>query len=66
MILLSMNGSKSIKERYFLLNNIDKIIFNSKWSKKRFFIGICLIMRIFYHKKLLFVINQLLESKNKF
>jgi glycosyltransferase involved in cell wall biosynthesis len=37
---LSMNGSKSITDRLYLLNNIDKILFNSKWSQKRFFIGI--------------------------
>jgi len=34
---LTMNGSKSIIERLYLLNNIDKIIFNSNWSKNRFF-----------------------------
>jgi len=37
---LTMNGSKSIQDRLFLLNNIDKILFNSKWSQKRFFINI--------------------------
>ena len=37
---LSMNGSQTIKERVSLLNKIDKILFNSKWSQKRFFIGI--------------------------
>ena len=37
---LSMNGSKSITDRLYLLNNIDKILFNSQWSQKRFFIGI--------------------------
>ena len=37
---LSMNGSKSVKDRLFLLNSIDKILFNSEWSQKRFFIGI--------------------------
>ena len=37
---LSMTGSTSPKDRIFLLNNIDKIIFNSKWSQKRFFINI--------------------------
>ena len=37
---LSMNGSKSVKDRIFLLNNIDKILFNSEWSQERFFIGI--------------------------
>ena len=34
---LTMNGSKTVKERIFLLNNVDKIIFNSKWSQNRFF-----------------------------
>ena len=37
---LTMNGSKTIAERIYLLNNIDKIIFNSMWSKKRFFIDL--------------------------
>ncbi len=37
---LSMTGSTSLKDRILLLNNIDKIIFNSIWSQKRFFIGI--------------------------
>jgi glycosyltransferase involved in cell wall biosynthesis len=33
---LEMNGSKSIRERLFLINNLDKILFNSEWSKSRF------------------------------
>ena len=37
---LSMDGSKSLKERLFLLNNVDKIFFNSKWSQNRFFLNI--------------------------
>ena len=37
---LTMNGSKTIKQRKFLLNKVDNIIFNSIWSKNRFFIGI--------------------------
>ena len=37
---LSMTGSISKKDRLFLLNKLDKIIFNSAWSQKRFFIGI--------------------------
>ena len=37
---LSMSGSITIRDRLYLLNNIDKIIFNSKWSQKRFFINI--------------------------
>ena len=37
---LTMNGSKDIKQRIDLLNNVHKIIFNSEWSKKRFFINL--------------------------
>ena len=37
---LSMSGSSSVKDRMALLNRIDKILFNSKWSQKRFFIDI--------------------------
>jgi len=32
-----MNGSKTSKERMSLLNNVDKIIFNSEWTRSRFF-----------------------------
>jgi len=34
---LSMKGSKTIKERLYLLTHVDKIIFVSKWVQKRFF-----------------------------
>ena len=37
---LTMNGSKTIKQRIDLLNHVDKIVFNSEWSKKRFFINL--------------------------
>jgi glycosyltransferase involved in cell wall biosynthesis len=37
---LSMDGSTSVKDRLYLLNNIDKLIFNSEWSKNRFFIDL--------------------------
>ncbi len=37
---LTMNGSKNIKDRLYLLNNLDKIIFNSNWSKDRFFVNL--------------------------
>ena len=37
---LSMDGSKSINDRKFLLKNCYKIIFNSNWSKKRFLQGL--------------------------
>ena len=33
---LEMNGSKLVSDRIFLLDNLDKIIFNSDWSKSRF------------------------------
>ncbi len=36
---LSMTGSKNLNDRIFLLNHVDKILFNSKWSQNRFFIG---------------------------
>ena len=37
---LSMNGSKSIKDREDLILNVDHFIFNSKWSLGRFKIGL--------------------------
>ncbi len=37
---LTMNGSTSINDRLFILNFCDKIIFNSEWTKKRFFKGL--------------------------
>ena len=33
---LTMNGSRSLSERIFLLKNSFKIIFNSNWSKRKF------------------------------
>ena len=36
---LTMTGSKSVKDRIFLLKSCYKIIFNSNWSKKRFLEG---------------------------
>ena len=37
---MSMKGSKSTAERILLINNVDKIIFVSKWVQNRFFNGI--------------------------
>ena len=34
---LSMDGSNSIKDRIYLMNNSNKLFFNSEWSKNRFF-----------------------------
>ena len=58
---LSMNGSKSISERIFLLNNCKNIIFNSNWSKKRFIEG---IKNTIVNFEKLIVINQS-AKKNK-
>ena len=33
---LEMSGSKKIDDRIYLIDNLDKIIFNSNWSKSRF------------------------------
>ncbi len=37
---LSMKGSKSVKERLKLLENVEKIIFVSEWVRERFFLDI--------------------------
>ncbi len=37
---MNMKGSKSISERISLINNVDKIIFVSRWVQNRFFNGI--------------------------
>ena len=43
---LDMNNSKSIEDRMNLINKVDKIIFNSEWSKNRFLKN----LDKFYHK----------------
>ena len=57
---LDMNGSKSTYERIFLLKNLDKIIFNSEWSKSRFITD--LESRYVYSNKLE-VIKQSIDPK---
>jgi glycosyltransferase involved in cell wall biosynthesis len=37
---LTMEGSTSIDDRIYLINNINKLIFNSNWSKNRFFLDL--------------------------
>ena len=52
---ISMDGSRSVKERIFLLNSCEKIVFNSEWSKKQFLKN----LESFYHKsRKLIVIHQ--------
>jgi len=49
----TMKGAKSVEERIYLLKNVDKIIFISKWVKKRFFKSLPLLSdnktEIIYH-----------------
>ena len=35
-----MKGSKTIKERLNIISNVEKIIFVSEWTQKRFFIDL--------------------------
>ena len=37
---LEMNGSKSIQQRLFLIENLDQITFNSEWTKKQFMLNL--------------------------
>ena len=37
---LSMKGSKTITDRLFIINNIEKIIFVSEWVRERFFMNL--------------------------
>ena len=37
---LSMNGSKSINQRLNIISSVEKIIFVSEWTQKRFFIDL--------------------------
>ena len=56
---ITMSGSKTVKERIFLLNNCEKIIFNSEWSKKQFLLN----LDSFYHKSK--KLEVILQSVNK-
>ena len=52
---LSMNGSISKSERLNILYLCDKIVFNSEWTKKRFFIG---LSNFYYNSEKITVIRQ--------
>jgi len=49
----NMKGAKSISERMYLLENVDKIIFVSEWIKKKFFENLPILSdnktQIIYH-----------------
>jgi hypothetical protein len=57
---LSMNGSKSIYERYELLKICSVIVFNSEWSKSRFLTS---LDEIFVKSQKLIVIHQSTNRK---
>ena len=58
---LEMNGSKTVKDRLNLFDKIEKIIFNSEWSKKRF---LSKIPKIYHNSKKLLVIYQSTNKSN--
>ena len=58
---LSMDGSKTIKDRKYLLKNCHKIIFNSNWSKKRFLEG---LENKFVNSEKLIVVFQSAKKNN--
>ena len=58
---LSMNGSQSIQERKYILNRCDKIIFNSEWTKKRFFRD---LDKFYFNSEKIKIIYQSTETKN--
>ena len=75
---LSMNGSKTTKQRLEIISNVEKIIFVSEWTQKRFFIDIDdklktkteivypsvnLKKKNFQKKKIITFIGKLNESK---
>ena len=61
---LSMRGSKTIKERIFLLKNCGNIIFNSQWSKKRFLEGI--ESKYYNSEKLIIIYQSSIKQKINF
>jgi len=58
---LSMSGSKVITERFYLMKNCFKIVFNSDWSKRRFLEG---MDNDFVNSEKLIVINQSAKKNN--
>ncbi len=57
---LLMTGSSSVKERMFILNLCDKIIFNSNWTKEQFLKN---IDRFYHNSSKLMVIPQCINKK---
>ena len=57
---LEMNGSKLASDRIFLLDNLDKIIFNSDWSKSQFIKN---LPDSYAYSSKLHIIKQSIDSK---
>ena len=57
---LEMNGSKTVDERKYLINNLDRIVFNSKWSKDKFINGLDNLER---ESPKLIIIKQSIDKK---
>ena len=58
---LTMNGSRTLSDRIFLLKNSFKIIFNSNWSKRKFIEG---MRNDYINSEKLIVINQSAKKNN--
>ena len=58
---LEMNGSKNIDDRIYLINNLDKIIFNSEWSKSQFIKN---LPEMYTFSSKLEIIKQSIDKKN--
>ena len=59
---LSMSGSTSISDRMFILDFCDKIIFNSEWTKNRFFKN---LNKFYYNSEKIQIIYQSTSQKKK-
>ncbi|WP_440676332.1 glycosyltransferase [Candidatus Pelagibacter sp. HIMB1593] len=57
---LDMNGSRKNEERIYLIDNLDKIIFNSEWSKSRFIKN---LSPIYKNSPKLITIKQSIDKK---
>ena len=57
---LTMNGSKSIVDRIFMINNCEKIIFCSNWVKERFLLN---INKSLINENKFLVINHSIDKK---
>ena len=63
---LSMNGSKTIEDRLFIIKNVEKIIFVSKWVRDRFFLN--LDLKLMAKTEIVYpsVNNNKAKKKNKY